>query len=387
MKVTFVNHTGETFSPTAAGAAISMWLWEMCLAAQRAGVRPLVVTRQRDAQPYDWKETAFVPFPAPPANPLLNFALRAERKLTGWRYLRQRTYVRRVAAAIRTNGMEEGLVVLHNDPEMAIHLRKLLPSACIVLLFHNSNHYMRRTFRGDLVLSTNLILAVSDAAGRAVEEAYQIPAGTVKTLYNGVDVERFRPRASPEGEVPVVNFTGRIRYEKAPDLLLRAALIVSESTRGFSLQLLGQSELAHGQVDKYELEIRALISALELRGIAVRQAGYVDRLHVADEVRKGHIHVTPSRKQEEFGLATIEAMASGLATVASRTGGTPEVVGDAGLLFESEAVGELAAHLKTLIVDRDLRALYAQQARHRAEGFTWDKTWSRLVQISVATPA
>lgn len=384
MKVVFVNSTSETFSPTAAGAAISMWVWEMCLAARRAGVEPLVITKQSDAQPYDWQRTVFVPFPSPPKHPVLNFAARAERKLTGWRYLRQRTYVRRVADAVKAAGMEDGCLVLHNDPEMAIYLRRLLPEARIVLLFHNSNHYMRPAFRGDLAESTSLILAVSDAAARAVEQAYRLPSGTVKTLYNGVDVGQFKPAARSNGEAPVVNFTGRIRYEKAPDLLLKAALVVSESTKEFSIQLLGRSELNDGQVDDYELGIRELIRALELRGVSVRQPGYVDRRHVAEEVRKAHIHVTPSRKQEEFGLATIEAMASGLATVASQTGGTPEVVGTAGFLFATEAVNELAAHLKALILDRELRTLYAQKARSRAEGFTWDQTWANLVKLSAS---
>ena len=70
----------------------------------------------------------------------------------------------------------------------------------------------------------------------------------------------------------------------------------------------------------------------------------------------------------------------GLATVASRTGGTPEVVGDGGFLFEG-LVDELAGHLHRLITDRELRREYGLRARARAEELTWDHTWSRLREL------
>jgi len=89
----------------------------------------------------------------------------------------------------------------------------------------------------------------------------------------------------------------------------------------------------------------------------------------------------PSRWDEPFGLVTPEGMATGLATVASRTGGTPEIVADAGLLFERGDAEELAAHLERLIEDEALRRDYARRARMRAEHFTWDKAWAAFRPI------
>jgi glycosyltransferase involved in cell wall biosynthesis len=71
-------------------------------------------------------------------------------------------------------------------------------------------------------------------------------------------------------------------------------------------------------------------------------------------------------------------MSCGLATVAARTGGTPEIVGESGFLFEREAVDELADHLFGLINDPESRRDYAMRARNRAMQLTWDKTWSAL---------
>jgi glycosyltransferase involved in cell wall biosynthesis len=88
--------------------------------------------------------------------------------------------------------------------------------------------------------------------------------------------------------------------------------------------------------------------------------------------------VVPSRWDEPFALTILEGMASGLASVVSRTGGAPEVVGDAGLLFERDSVEGLADQLRRLLFDQELRTAYARKARERAEQFTWNKTWGQF---------
>ena len=82
----------------------------------------------------------------------------------------------------------------------------------------------------------------------------------------------------------------------------------------------------------------------------------------------------PSRWDEPCALTLFEGMAAGLATVASATGGTPEVVGDAGLLFERDSVAGLAGHLERLLASAALRRDLAARARARAEAFTWENT-------------
>jgi glycosyltransferase involved in cell wall biosynthesis len=99
-------------------------------------------------------------------------------------------------------------------------------------------------------------------------------------------------------------------------------------------------------------------------------------------MRKAQIHVVPSRWEEPFGLSTVEGMATGLAVVASRTGGTTEVIGNAGLLFERDDVDGLASHLARLLDDPGLRADFGRLARARAERFTWDHTWSRIAKLT-----
>ena len=71
-------------------------------------------------------------------------------------------------------------------------------------------------------------------------------------------------------------------------------------------------------------------------------------------------------------------MAAGLAVVASRTGGTAEVLGKAGRLFAKDSETELIAHLRELVLDDLERARIAKAARERAMGFTWLEAWRKF---------
>jgi glycosyltransferase involved in cell wall biosynthesis len=79
--------------------------------------------------------------------------------------------------------------------------------------------------------------------------------------------------------------------------------------------------------------------------------------------------VLPSRTQpnwkEQFGRVLIEAMACGVPVVGSNCGEIPNVVGEAGLIFPEEDVGALAAQLRALMAQPELRESLARKGRAR----------------------
>ncbi len=177
---------------------------------------------------------------------------------------------------------------------------------------------------------------------------------------------------------PVLNFAGRTGIEKAPDLLLKAALLLAGEKAPFEVQIVGANHWSGFQLDSYQKELLSLIEALKAKGIAVHQTGHVNRLEMPAQFQRAHIHVVPSRWDEPFGLTTVEGMASGLATVASNTGGSPEIIADAGFLFARDDAADLADKLRPLINDEKLRLHYGQLARQRALDFSWQNTWNGL---------
>ncbi len=292
----------------------------------------------------------------------------------GWGHPHFGAYAKRVVEALKYERLESGVLVLQNDVELAAHLRAALPRAMIVHLSQN-DLVIAEKYRRKFTASVDVPLAVSDYCARYSGAYFGIPVGT---LYNGVNPTTFAPAAEIVRGPPIINFVGRMQSVKGPDLLLRAALALARKGLRFGIQMLGTKHFDRHEVDEFNRSLSLAAGELQSMGIAVRMAGHVPRAGLPAELCRAQINCVPSRWREPFGLTTLEGMACGLATVASNTGGTPEVVGDAGLLFERENVEQLAGHLERLITDENLRRDYAVRARQRALNFTWAKTWTSL---------
>ena len=372
MSVVFINNSAETFTPTQSGA-VATHVWECCRVARIRGVEPVVVSRRCGVDPYPDVQTILLDYPPVPDHPVLRKWFRGQRRLTGWRHLRQGAYAARVARALRRNGLEDRPWILHNDPELAVYLRRRFPKAFLLHHFHNPMEMPPRG-RAAFARAVDVVTGVSNFVSAWARDYFGVPG--VTTIYNGVDSGRFTPSPQVEdGELPVIGFLGRTGVEKAPDLLLRAAVQLARKTRGFRLQILGSNHWDRFEMNDYQRTLQELTGELRALGIEVRWSGHVDRARVPAELQRAHIHVVPSRWDEPCALTLFEGMAAGLALVASATGGTPEIVGDAGLLFERDSVAGLADHLERLLASGPLRRDLAARARARAEAFTWQKTF------------
>jgi len=378
--VVFINHSHETFTPTQSGA-IATHVCECYRAARRRGDSPVVLSARSDAEPFADVDAIWIDYPQVPVNGLAHQLYRVQRKLTGWRHCRQQTYGARVVQAIRRAQLQHLPLILHNDPELAVLLRRYFPSAFIVHHFHNQIDASHR-FRKKLASAANVVTAVSNFTGRWIEACYKLSPNSVKTIHNGVDCTHFTPARTPPEGPPVINFVGRTGIEKAPDLVLKAAAKLAETGAKFSVQILGSNHWNRLEMDDYQRELQHLAEDLEGRGIPVRRPGHISRQALPSELRKAHIHVVPSRWDEPFALTILEGMACGLATVASRTGGAPEVLGDAGMLFERDSVDGLAGILACLVADPALREDCRRRACARAASFPWDAAWEQFRAVT-----
>jgi glycosyltransferase involved in cell wall biosynthesis len=90
---------------------------------------------------------------------------------------------------------------------------------------------------------------------------------------------------------------------------------------------------------------------------------------------------------EGFGLPLVEAMQCGLPIVASSRAAIPEIVGDAGLIFDLETPEAFRGHLLTLLEDARSRGDLAARALRRSQSFSWRETARRTLAVyeSVST--
>jgi glycosyltransferase involved in cell wall biosynthesis len=180
----------------------------------------------------------------------------------------------------------------------------------------------------------------------------------LRVIPNGIDapppVEESERRLVREElgvgpEVVLGLFVGQLEERKAPLLAASAATQVHAAGIPFVLAVAGDGPQAA------ELQ--------RLTGDAVRFLGY--RSDVQRLLKAADVFVQPSER-EGMSFALLEAMAHGLAVVASDGPGNPEAVGDAGLLFGAGDEAALVAALKRLGSEPMLRTVLGQSARARA---------------------
>jgi glycosyltransferase involved in cell wall biosynthesis/ubiquinone/menaquinone biosynthesis C-methylase UbiE len=84
---------------------------------------------------------------------------------------------------------------------------------------------------------------------------------------------------------------------------------------------------------------------------------------------------------EGFGLPVLEAMALGVPVAASRASSLPEVLDDAGVLFDPRHPGEIAGAIHRVLSDDRLRADLVQRGLVRASQFSWEKAGAETLDV------
>lgn len=374
--IAWVNNSRETFTPTVSGA-IATCIHEVARAAMAEGYACPVITRPAAAEPHDWPDLHLTGA-LRDRGALSAKARRARRRLTGWARPDQWEYAGEVLDRLRRIAPQ--IVVVNNDPEIAVHLRSRLPGTRVVHWFHNlelAGDRFRRRFAADPGLRS---VAVSGYLARAVEQIYGLTPLSVAGVLNGVVARDFATVRAPG--IPTIGFLGRLAVEKAPDTLVRAGILLARRGVEFRLQLAGDTNWGFTSKHPFHLELDRLVAELESLGIEVVRTGHLAREDVPQALARTDVHVTPSRWDEPCGLTTLEGLASGRAVVGSATGGTPELLHGVGRLFPRDDAAALADVLEQLLLDRDLRADLGRRARERAEALTWERTWDGLAHAA-----
>lgn len=121
----------------------------------------------------------------------------------------------------------------------------------------------------------------------------------------------------------------------------------------------------------------------------IDELGLTGRVEVYSKVRDrqlaalyGHsIALVYPSLYEGFGIPPLEAMHCGTPVVASNRASIPEVVGNAGILFDPDCTNELTDILVSLARDPSSREPLIERGYERARQFSWDKTAQQTIEV------
>jgi glycosyltransferase involved in cell wall biosynthesis len=190
------------------------------------------------------------------------------------------------------------------------------------------------------------LVLVSESLRKGIEALVPSSGKRIMVIPNMIREDMFLPPAKPKKRDPFIFiWAGRLEHVKGIDLLLEAAKLLSErSDRPFFIRLAGKGSL------RGELEQQAIQMDISDRVVFL---GRLSREDMQKEMQGADCFVLPSR-YEAFGVVLIEAMATGLPVIATRSGGPDSLVTqENGLLVPGEDMEELARAMEEVMAHRE----------------------------------
>lgn len=256
-------------------------------------------------------------------------------------------------------------VVLHGSDVPGYQNRRFGPAYLV------ARPFIRRVWR-----EARHVIAVSTALRDLALRSWR--GERIEVVENGVDLDLFCPRAKETktgaGAPLQILATAQLIERKGLHVLLDAASGLDAETREMiRINIYGRGPAADA--------LCAQATRLGLDQVATFH-GLADHAAMPEIMRAADLFVLPAL-QEGLPLALLEAMASGLAVIATRVGGIPNVItaGQNGWLIEPGDAKALRAALQFAVRDHDERHQRGQAARASVETHAWPAAWARYAEL------
>jgi glycosyltransferase involved in cell wall biosynthesis len=285
-----------------------------------------------------------------PGSPLLDEGCRLHVPTVGVRM--RRALDLPALLALRRLIAERNVAVVHTHSSVDSWLGGLAARSCgrpVVRSRHVTIAVSRR--RGLVYRLAHRIISSGEAAARVVAAAGVKPARIVP-IPPGVDMDRFHPGVSGAsvraelglGGAPVVGLVANIRGSKGHDVFLQAARAVLAGEPAARFLIVGDGI-------GFE-DVRRRVGALGLEA-AVRMTGF--RRDIPEVMAALDVLVLPSLRSEAASQVIPQALAVGTPVVATRVGGSGEIVrdGETGRLVPPGDAPALAAAILDTLTQRE----------------------------------
>lgn len=203
-----------------------------------------------------------------------------------------------------------------------------------------------------LAASENFYCCRDEGIKSSVRKKYNIPEG-VKYIFSLCTLE---PRKNLV--FAVKNFVRFVRENNLEDLYL---------------------VLGGGHWDSFIQSLEKEIKNFEAYKKFIIRAGYVDDEDLAPLFSGAEFFIYPSL-YEGFGMPVLEAMQCGCPVICSNTSSMPEVIGEAGIMFNPRDDEAFLNALEQMYKDENFRKKSMQKGLLRAKEFSWKKTADLIIE-------
>ena len=258
------------------------------------------------------------------------------------------------------------------------------PTVCTPFFHFSNPRYLNKNYFEPLH-KFDKIIACTHLEKKILNEKLGIPEENIKVIPMGVDYKKFM---SPRKQTPkrfkfkqkyfkpneknyrMVLFCGYKNYEKGAISILKAIPYILKKYKKVYFVFIGPSTLAFNrELSKIHKNIDSRIINLTPDNLK----GYYDVKKIA-AFNETDIFLMPSRS-DAYGIAFLEAWASGKPVIGANIGATPEVIRDKidGLLVEFDDYSDIANKVVLLLKKKRLSKNLGLEGKNKVqENFSWD---------------
>ncbi len=223
-----------------------------------------------------------------------------------------------------------------------------------------------------LVRRVRVVITPSDYVKRKVLK--QFPGVHALAIPSGVNTEVFYPsvhHSVPELPKRYILFVGSLEPRKNLPTLIHAWNQIRREHPDVALVIAGARGRVFRTIDLPPPQAKLIY------------VGHADA-ELPALYANAELFVLPSF-DEGFGLPVLEAMACGTPVIASNGGALPEVVGDAGFIFDLSEPDTLTQAMQECLTNKELRSRLIEKGLARVKGFSWHNTaneiWKTLNEL------
>ncbi|MFH1390646.1 MAG: glycosyltransferase family 1 protein [Candidatus Margulisiibacteriota bacterium] len=278
------------------------------------------------------------------------------------------------------------------SPSMVLPLCSGVPSVMVVydLVFDLFPEYYRgrvnrlylRLFFGRSLNKAKFILAISENTRSDLVRLYNVPEEKVKVVhlaageeFKTVEDAALLTAVKERYRLPekFILFVGTIEPRKNVRRLIEAYFCLpAEIKRTRQLVLCGQKGWGFAELKDW------LDRQPEKK--TVRFLDYVESRDLPLLYNLAELFIYPSL-YEGFGLPILEAMSCGVPVITSNVSSMPEVAGEAAVLIDPKATGQLTGAMARILNDPELSRQLRQKGLEQAKKFSWEKAASATLAL------
>lgn len=219
---------------------------------------------------------------------------------------------------------------------------------------------------------SNVVIAISKAIKKRI---YELGDNiSIRQIYDGVSInERYSKEYFKDG-ITRFGIVGSISQGKNQmDVVYACEKLIDRGYRNFEVYIVGET------AGEYYNQIHDYIVDNEMQRY-VKFTGY--RNKVCEILKDMDVGIMAST-MEGFGRVTIEYMANYMLVIGTNSGGTPELIGENGLIYQTHDIDKLTEYMAMCINDKEIVKIKGEKNRIAAEKFSVESNVKSIHDIYI----